>query len=346
MNHLNRNKLLISLLIAVLVFLPLLAGCGSKKEGESTPPASKEKETIVLAGSTWDSATVNAEIASFIIKNGFSYNTDIIMASSMIELQSLAKGEIDVRIENWTKSYGAEYFDPIEDGTVLEVAEILKENMQGLYVPTYMIKGDSARGIKPSAPDLKSVSDLANYAELFKDPEDSKKGRIYGAPTTWSTEQILPVKIKNYGLDKKYNYFRPGSGDALAAAIAGAYEKGEPIVAYYWEPTWLMGKYDMTLLEEPEYTEEKWKDGYNCAFPADRVTVTVHKNMLEKAPEVVELLKKFEMSSAQMNGILAYMQDSGTDAKGAAVWYLKNNKDIWSKWVSPEVAGKVEAALK
>jgi len=35
--------------------------------------------------------------------------------------------------------------------------------------------------------------------------------------------------------------FSPGSGSVLQAVIAGVYEKGEPIVAYYWEPTWIMG---------------------------------------------------------------------------------------------------------
>ncbi|MFZ7103338.1 MAG: ABC transporter substrate-binding protein [Peptococcaceae bacterium] len=325
------------------------AGCGtSESEGDkndNNAQAEKKKEMIVIAGSTWDSSQVNAQIASFIIKNGFSYKTDIILASSEVELQSIAKGDLDIRIENWTKSYGEEYFGPIEDGTVVEVAEILKENMQGLYVPTYVIKGDSDRGIEPFAPDLQEVADLEKYWELFKDPEDPSKGRIVGAPTTWSTDKILPVKIENYGLDEYYNYFRPGSGPALDSAIAAAVKKGEPVVAYYWEPTWLMGKYDMTLLAEPEYTEEKWNDNFNCAFPADKVTVTVHKSMLEDAPEVVELLEKFEMTSSKMNEILAYMQDNEAESEDAAIWYLENNKDIWTKWVPEDVAGKVEAAL-
>ena len=47
-------------------------------------------------------------------------------------------------------------------------------------------------------------------------------------------------KLKTYDMYEFYNYFSPGSDSALSAVIAGAYEKGEPIVAYYWEPTWLM----------------------------------------------------------------------------------------------------------
>ena len=335
-----KNKRRLLTICIVLIGMGLLAfGCG-KEETKSA-----KEEILTIAGSTWDSAKVNAEIFAFIAKNGYGYNTDIIMASSMIELQQHAKGDVDVRIENWTKTYGDEYYGPVKNGDLIEVNEILKENMQGLYVPTVIIKGDPQKGIKPLAPDLKSVFDLPKYWQLFKDPEDPKKGRIYGAPETWSTNKILEPKMKNYKLEKTFNLFKPGSDMALATAIAAATEKGEPLVAYYWEPTWLLGKYDLTKLEEPPFDEEKWNT-YNCEFPADRVTVTVHKHLLETAPDVVEVLKNFEMTSQKMNELLAYMQDNNTEPKDAALWYLKNNKDIWSKWVSKEAVEKINSALK
>jgi len=326
--------------VSLLVLALLVVGCGKKEE-----PKTVKEEMLTIAGSTWDSAKVNAEIFAFIAQHGYGYNTDIIMASSMIELQQHAKGDVDVRIENWTKSYGDEYYEPVKSGDLIEVNEILKDNMQGYYVPTIVIKGDKEKGIEPITPDLKSVFDLPKYWEVFKDPEDPKKGRIYGAPETWSTNTILEPKMKNFELEKNFNLFKPGSDVALATAIASAAEKGEPIVAYYWEPTWLLGKYDMTKLEEPPFTEEKWKT-FNCDFPADRVTVTIHKHLLETAPDVVEVLKNFEMTSPKMNEILAYMQDNNVEAIDAALWYLKNNKDTWSKWVSKDAAEKVSSTLK
>lgn len=349
MSFLTKRNFLLAALAFLLVISLMVTGCqketaASKESGAQ--PEKKKKETIVIAGSTWDSAQVNAEIAAFILKHGYGYNTNIIMASSMVELQQHAKGEIDVRIENWTKSYGEEYTVPVGNGSIIEIAEILPGNSQGLYVPTFLIKGDPVRGIKPLAPELKSVYDLPKYWNLFKDPEDPNKGRLVGAPTTWSTNPILTAKMDYYGLNKNYNLFIPGSDPALATAIAGAVEKGQPVLAYYWAPTWLLGKYDLTLLEEPEYNEEKWKDNYKCAFPSDKVTVTVHKSLPETAPDVVELLKKFEMSSPKMNEILAYMQDNNAEPKDAAAWYLKNNKDTWEKWMPKEVAEKVNAALK
>ena len=40
--------------------------------------------------------------------------------------------------------------------------------------------------------------------------------------------------------------------------MISAIERGEPWVGYNWEPTWVMGLYDMTLLEDEPYDEEKW----------------------------------------------------------------------------------------
>lgn len=339
----KNKKMVVCLMVLMLSFTFLAVGCGRQEETKSEE--SKKKETITIAGGTWESSKVNAEIAGFIMKNGYGYKPDIIMASSMVELQQHAQGEIDIRIENWTKTYDEEYTKPVADGTIIEVNEMLKENAQGLYVPTYLIKGDIERNIKPLAPDLKSIADLPKYWELFKDPEAPSKGRIIGAPTTWSTDKVLPVKVSALGFDKYFNYFRPGSGTALDTVISAAYQKGDPVVAYYWEPTWLLGKYDMTLLEDEEFSEDKWNDNFSCEFPADRVTITVHKNMLKDAPEVVEFLKNYQMSSQIMNGILAYMQDNNAEPIDAAIWYLKNNKDTWNNWIPTNIAEKVNSSL-
>jgi len=342
----NKQKYLFLGFLALFIFGSLLTGVGCTKQDVSKEKHEKVKETITFADSGWDSLSLNNEVAGFIIRNGFGYKTDIIPGSTTATLTGVANGDIDVRMENWKDTYGDEYFKPLENGDFIEVSVNFDDNIQGFYVPTFLIKGDPERGIKPLAPDLKKLADLPKYWELFKDPEDKSKGRIYGGPTTWSTEQILPVKVEYFGLSDTYNYFRPGSDIALAVAIASAVEKGKPIVAYYWEPTWLMGKYDMTLLEEPEYSKEKWENGYQCAFPAIDVTIIVNKELPEEAPEVVEFLSNYKTNSKLINEALAYMQDNNAEASEAAIWFLKKNEDIWTKWVSEDVAKKVKAALE
>ena len=330
----------ISLLILVLSFG--LVGCGAKVD----KTAKNEKPTITLADAGWDSIQFHNSVVRFIAEKGYGYPTDVISGSTPITFAGFIQGDIDIYTEIWTNNLKEEYDKAIKDGAIKEVSVNFDDNAQGLYVPTYLIKGDPARGIVPLAPDLKTVKDLSKYWELFKDPEIPSKGRMYGSPPGWSVDKILATKVKSYGLDKTYNYFSPGSDTALSTSMSKAYEEGKPWLGYYWEPTWIMGKYDMTLLSDAPFDEVLWNDGYKCEFAPDKVTVGVSKTMETKAPDIVEFLSHYKTSSALTNEALAYMQEHKVGTDETAIWFLKNHADIWAAWVPSQIADKVKAALK
>lgn len=338
---LKGKRMFVTISMLLILTLILVSGCSGSKQ-----PAAPEKPTLVFADAGWDSVRFHNEVAGFIIENAFGYKTDVIAGTTPSTYTGLKRGDIDIYMETWTdniESYPAD----VKNGEVLELSVNFDDDMQGLYVPTYVIKGDDKRGIKPLAPDLKYVTDLAKYPQIFQDPEDKKKGRIYGAIPGWAVDKIMQEKIKSYGLDKTYNYFSPGSDTALATSMVQAVEKGEPWVGYYWEPTWIIGKYDMTLLEEAPYDKDKFVPGdYKCSFPAIEVTIAANSKLPAKAPEVVEFLKKYQTNSAITSQALAYMEEKKVDSKATAKWFLQNNKDMWTKWLTPEAAKKVEEALK
>jgi glycine betaine/proline transport system substrate-binding protein len=69
--------------------------------------------------------------------------------------------------------------------------------------------------------------------------------------------------------------------------------------------------------------------------------------MTEKAPEIVEFLKSYKTSSALTSEALAYMQNNeGATTEDAAKWFLQNHEEIWTKWVSKDIAEKVKVAIK
>jgi glycine betaine/proline transport system substrate-binding protein len=107
-----------------------------------------------------------------------------------------------------------------------------------------------------------------------------------------------------------------------------------------------MGKYDMTLLEEPAYDEKAWEDGYGTAFPKQPVEIAIHKSLQDRAPEVVEFLKKYKTSAELTNEALAYMQDNDASSDEAAQWFLKEHEEVWTQWVPDDVAAKVKESLK
>lgn len=331
-------------LVLVLSFLVVLAGCSNATDGEGTA----EKPVLVLADVSWDSIKVHNRIASFIIEHGYGYpSPEFQFCETLPALQGLSHGDIDIYMEVWTDNLLDAWHAALEDGSVIDLGSNFPDAPQGWYVPTYMIKGDPERGIEPMAPDLKSVTDLPEYWELFKDPEVPTKGRLHNSIPGWKCTEINEYKHKSYGLEDTYNLFSTGSDAALSASMAAAYEKGEPWLGYYWEPTWVMGKLDMTILEEPEFDESLWNEeaGYRCAYPSAEVPIGVNSKLQETAPELVEFLEKYTTTLAHNNGFLAYMMQENKNEEEAALHFLNEHADVWKPWVPNDIAEKVEKAL-
>jgi glycine betaine/proline transport system substrate-binding protein len=331
-------------LVLVLSFMVVIAGCS----GDAGDKDTAEKPVLVMADVSWDSIKVHNRIAAFIIEHGYGYpGPEYQFCETLPALQGLSHGDIDIYMEVWTDNILDAWDKVLDDGTVKNLGSNFPDAPQGWYVPTYMIEGDSERGIEPMTPDLKSVSDLPQYWELFKDPEVPTKGRLHNSIPGWKCTEINEYKHKAYGLDDTYNLFSTGSDAALSASMAAAYEKGEPWLGYYWEPTWVMGKLDMTLLEEPEYDDTLWNEeaGYACAYPSAKVFIGINSELENTAPELVEFLDKYNTTLEHNNGFLAYMMEAEADEEEAALYFLKEYPDVWSSWVPEDVVEKVEAAL-
>ena len=323
------------LVLSMFILMAALAGCG----GATT----KESKTIVLSDAGWDSIKFHNAVVSIIADKAYGLKTTVVSGSTPITHTALLRGDIDVNLETWTDNLKT-YKDDLKSGAIVELGTNFDDNRQGLYVPRYVIEGDAARGIKAMAPDLKTVADLKRYSHVFVDEENPSKGRIYGAIPGWAIDEIMFKKFNYYGLNEKFNYFRPGSEATLNASFVTAYEKGLPIVGYNWEPTWISGKLDLVLLEDAPYTVEGFKEGKTAAR-AVPVVIAANKKLLQKAPEFVEFLKKYRTSSALTAEALAYIADNKASYDEAAVYFLKKHDDLLDKWLSADKAKAVRLAI-
>lgn len=307
--------------------------------------ATAASKKLVLADVGWDSVQVHNRIAGFILEHGYGYKVEYMPGETIPLFAGLARGDIDINMEVWIANQKEAYDKAIKAGQVVDLGSNFPDSWQGWLVPTYMIKGDPKRGIKPMALDLKSIEDLPKYWKLFKDPEDPSKGHFFNSVPGWECTKINTKKLKAYGLDKYYNDFITGSDAALNGSMAAAFKKGEPWLGYYWAPTWVLGILDMTPIEEPPYDKKLWDTNYACAYPAVRVNIVVNASLQKRAPEIVEFLKKYETTQAMANKFLAYMRDKKANTQAAAIWFLKNYEDLWTGWVPENVAKKVKTAL-
>ncbi|HLR59198.1 MAG TPA: ABC transporter substrate-binding protein [Pseudogracilibacillus sp.] len=331
--------------IGIIFLLAFVTACGGGDSDSGSKDEAKEIDTLVFADAGWDSIRFHNSVAQTIIENGFDYKTDVISGSTATTIQGLRDGDIQIYTEIWTDNIKELYEESIDSGDIKALSTNFDDNDQGLYVPTYVIEGDPERDIEPLAPDLKTVEDLKKYPEVFEDPEDPGKGRVINAPSGWELEKNITEKFDTYGLDETLNNFLPGSDAAIVASLVDAYNKGEGWVGYYWAPTAITAKYDLTLLEEEPYDEETWEENSGTEFPPNDVVVGVHKDMPEQAPDVVEFLENYETSSELTEEALEYMEENDASSDEAAIWWMNEHEDIWTPWVSDEVADKVKEAL-
>ena len=195
---------------------------------------------VKFAEMGWDSAKFMTEVVRYVLEKGYGCKTELMSATNAIALQAITTGDLNVMVEYWAGRTPA-YEKAVQDGRVKIVGSLVNGgSVEGYYVPEYVIKGDAARGIKPLAPDLKSVADLPRYKSVFADPEDPSHGRLYNCPIGWQCESDTEQKMKAYKIGAAYTDFHPGSGPALDAAIESAFTRGKPILFYYWEPSTIL----------------------------------------------------------------------------------------------------------
>jgi glycine betaine/proline transport system substrate-binding protein len=324
-SHLRIRFVLVFVMMVLSVGLVLAAGDGE---------ASEDVTTVVLADASWDSILVHNRIVAFILENGYGgYSVDFIPGDTIPLFTGIASGDIDATMESWHSNYPEAYQEQIDAGTVVNVGKNMPDGPQGWWVPRYMIEGDPARGIAATAPDLESIEDLPQYAELFPDPENPGKGRILVGPPGWSATAISEGLMEQYGLYDTYTAFLPGSGATLAASMKGAYEKGEAWLGYYWEPTAIMYQLDMVRVKGSE-------------FPPADVDIIMNADSYAQKPELAEFLSNYSTSVAVNNEFLNVLDTEVDNAEEAAIWFLTNREDVWTQWVTQQVADNVRAALQ
>ena len=329
------KKRLIAYAALLVLALSVFGGC-------STGSADKKLQ-VTFGEAGWDSMKFHNAVAMYIAEIAYGIETHEMSGTTAVTYSALLSGDIQVYMEMWTDNI-ATYDDDIAAEKIRALSLNYGDNVQGLYVPRYVIEGDADRGIEAIAPDLKTVEDLKKYNDVFPDPENTSKGRIYGAISGWEADEILRNKYTYYGLDEYYNYMDPGSDAALSAAISSAYDRGEPIVAYYWEPAWITGKYDLVLLEDAPYDENIYHTG-QCAYPSVSVTVCVNSNFYQTAPEFCAFLGNYETSSALTSEALSYMQDTGATSEETAKWFLTTYDELLDQWLPADKAELVRMSL-
>jgi glycine betaine/proline transport system substrate-binding protein len=332
-------------IIAVAAGLVLAAPALVATNAQDAPACDIDRE-IIFADLGYDSALFHNAVAQLILEAGYGCETDAIPGETIPLINGVARGDIDVIMEIWTGNPAQAWVDAEAAGTVVPVGSNFPDATEGWFVPRYLVEGPDA-----VAPDLRSVFDLPDHVALFADPEQPGMGRFYNCPAGQVCEVINSKKLVAYGLDEYYVNFR-AAGQAVLAVIESAVLQGQPVLFYYYGPSWLLGKYDFYQLEEPAFDQAIW-DALNAeeqpaeatAYPVSNVIIGANTAFAAEAPGVIAFLDAYETTNLMVSRYLAFMQENEATPEEAAVQFLKDNPDVWGNWVSAEIAARVAAAI-
>ncbi|NYT66778.1 ABC transporter permease subunit [Alcaligenaceae bacterium] len=342
-----KNKLINGLLkmaIIMAALLPIVVQAQQTICNKGAP--------VKLADQSWESASFTTHVIEQLLRYAYGCTTEIVPGATAAIESALTQDDIQIIAELWTgRSPIME--QAVQAGTVLVVGDTLAGGAeQGWYIPDYVVNGDATRGIKAQAPDLRSWQDLPKYSELFSDPEDPGKGRFLNCPSGWVCELTNSRLLTLHGLDQHYTNFRAGTGAALDSAISSAYERGKPILFYYWQPAGLMAKYRFHKIDMGPFVPDCWKtivsgEGKLCVsdFLVAHLSVGVSAPFAAANPEIVTFFERLQFTPALLNGMILRMSQERLSATDLAQQFLREQPQVWTNWLPEQAAFKARVSL-
>jgi glycine betaine/proline transport system substrate-binding protein len=304
---------------------------------------------LTIANMNWQSAEVLAHVDKIILEKGYGCDAELVPGDTMPTLTAMMeKGKPDVAPEAWINAVREPLDKAVKSGRLHYAAQSLPDGgVEGWWIPKY---------VADAHPEIKTIEDALKQPKLFPAPDDKSMGAVYNCPSGWNCQITTGNQFKAFkAADKGFKLVDTGSAAGLDGSIAKAYERKQGWLGYYWAPTAILGKYQMVRLDAGHKHDKASWDACmvktECANPkpsdwaAAEVYTVVTDRFKKTAGPAYGYLSKRGWGNATVNGLLAWMQDNQATGEDGAKHFLKTQPDVWTKWVSPEVAAKVKAAL-
>ena len=311
-------------------------------------PASAQCGRVSIAEMSWGSAAILAHIEEIILSKGYGCRTELLPGDTVPTTTSMAgRGEPDVAPELWINAARETIERAVQENRIRIAARIFPDGgEEGWYIPAYMLQ---------KHPELTSLDAVLKRPDLFPDPESRGKGRFYTCPAGWACQIVNDNLFRAYGLDKAgFVKFDPGSGEGLAAAIARAHQRKEPIFTYYFGPTAVLGRYPMHRLTGMTHDATGWgcmskpdcPDPRPNMYPPAEVIGAVTARFAERAPDAFAFLQKVQFKNETVSALLAWQDERRARPAEAAKHFLATQPGVWDQWVPAEVAERVKKAVR
>ena len=310
---------------------------------------------LVIAEQNWASAELMANVDKIILEKGYGCEVELIPGATMPTFTSMdEKGEPDMNPEQWANAV----YTPLKKA-VSEKRLIIsnKAPITGLGEGWWITPGTVKK-----YPQIKGMTamEILEHPEWFPYKEDPSKGAFVGCPAGWGCQIANANLFRAFEMEKKgWVLIDPGSAAGLDGTISKAADSGSPWFGYYWNPTSMVGKYDLQAVDfgVPYAGADNWNNcimlpDEQCADPKPSAWTKSEVNSLISANfaktggnDAITYVEKRTYPGPVMNGMLVYMADNQAKGSDAAVEFLKKHEDLWTQWVTSGAAKKIKAGL-
>ncbi|EGU35289.1 hypothetical protein VIBRN418_09788 [Vibrio sp. N418] len=315
----------------------------------ATQASADECGNVTIAEMNWSSASFLANLDQFILNEGYGCNAELIPGDTMPTGTSMIeKGQPDIAPEMWSNSLKEALDRGVADKRLRYAGKALVEGgEEGFWVPAYLVK---------QYPEIATIEGVKKHAKLFEHPEDPDTSAFYSCPAGWNCQISAGNLFNAMDLDQAgFTVVDPGSSAGLSGSLAKAYTREEAWFGYYWAPTAILGKFDMVKVDfgsgvdTDEYlnciSRDGCEDPKTTMYPPSPVHTIVTEAFASRAPEVQEYLNKRGFTNAQMNQLLAWMEDNQASGEDTMFHFLETSPEIWQQWLPKAVADKVADAI-
>jgi glycine betaine/proline transport system substrate-binding protein len=298
---------------------------------------------VSIGEMNWDSGEFLARLDGIFLKEAFGCEVQFFSNGTVPHITALVSdGKIDFASELW-----------IEAGKELIEKNLIDKRISVVSEPVSW--AGEAWWIDSQTADrfgLRTLTDVLARPDLFPHPSDRTRGGFHTCPVGWKCEIVNNNLFKAFDMrEKGWSLVDPGSGAGLDHSIKKSVERGDSWFGYYWAPTATVAKYRLRRLEiEESFDSANWE---NCvvartskkctktSFKESEVVTVVRTAFQRREPEVSNYLASRIIPNDVMGQYLALMHDRNLSASEAAKSFVRNESQIWLRWLNQVPANKM-----
>jgi glycine betaine/proline transport system substrate-binding protein len=299
--------------------------------GSAAPPPPCGTQALNIARMSWPSAELLAEIHARILAREYRCDARVIPGDLAATASAMGStGQPAVAPEMWITRIAEVWNAGVEKQQVRQAAPSFGDGqLESWFIPA---------GVAASQPELTAASGLAKALPSIQ-PEG--KARFISCPPDWACALINRNLIRAHGLENLLEIVEPANRFEMDTLIAEAMSRNEPVVFYYWRPNAILAQFEFRPLDMGAYDEEAAKclarliceAPKPSSFASEPVVIALSEWVFAEAPVVASYFGRASMPLAEMDRLLAQLNEPGATVEGIADRFVAEKRDVWGSWV-------------